>query len=337
METSHIKILTEEQKISWQVELARAIKKPELLFELLNLNKEEFSETLKAAKNFPLNVPYPYVQKIKPGDPNDPLLLQVLPKGVELKQVAGYSYDPLQEQRASKIPGLLHKYHGRVLLILTGACAINCRFCFRRHFPYYENRLNKTHLKAIFDYLQQDTSITEVILSGGDPLIATDAYIDKLINQLRIIPHLTRLRIHSRLPIMLPQRITSSLINSFIKMPQCIFVLHCNHPNEIDKRIINMVMQLKQAGITVLNQTVLLHKINDNAHILADLNQKLFASGVLPYYLHILDKIDGTAHFDIPLSQAKKIYSELQLLLPGYLVPKLVRETPECLHKVLIT
>ena len=336
MKASSNKVLAIDEQSSWQTELAQAITEPSLLFELLDLNTDQLPEALRASKDFALRVPYPYLQKMQRGQPNDPLLLQVLPQGVELQQLAGYSNDPLQEQLANKIPGLLHKYHGRVLLTITSACSVNCRFCFRRHFPYQENRLDKTNLDAILSYLRQDKSITEVILSGGDPLIATDTYIDKLISQLQTIPHISCLRIHTRLPLMIPQRITTALIASLTKLPQCVVVLHCNHANEIDPATIKAIAKLKKAGITVLNQTVLLRHINDNAKTLAKLNQKLFAAGALPYYLHLLDKVHGAAHFDLPLKQAKKIYAELQKLLPGYLVPKLVREVSGQLHKVIV-
>ena len=336
MNMPHSNIFPTDNEVNWQVELARAITKPQLLFEFLDLDQQQLSAALQASRDFSLRVPYPYLRKIRRRDPNDPLLLQVLPQGVELQTIAGYIHDPLQEQTANKIPGLLHKYHGRVLLTLTSACSVNCRFCFRRHFPYKENRLDKTNLATILDYLQQERTITEVILSGGDPLIATDTSIDKLITQLRLIPHINCLRIHTRLPLMIPQRITANLITSLSKMPQCVLVLHCNHGNEIDQATIKAITQLKEAGITVLNQTVLLRNINDNAKILIELNRKLFAAGVLPYYLHLLDKVAGAAHFDIPLAQAKKIYIELQQSLPGYLVPKLVKEVPEQLHKIMI-
>ena len=327
---------TETTATHWQAQLANTIDDPVELFRLLNLEMSQFPDSLAAIQLFKLRVSRHYLSKIKPGDINDPLLLQVLPKQAELKAAAGYTIDPLNEQQANKIPGELHKYKGRVLITTTSACSINCRYCFRCHFPYNDNQLNKTHLRQIVDYLARDTSINEVILSGGDPLIATDYYLDRIVSKIRDIPYITHLRIHTRLPITIPDRITENLITILQKIKQCIVVTHCNHPNELDDKTHYAMQKLKQANIHLFNQTVLLKNINNDAQILATLSRKLFDMSVIPYYLHLLGKVAGAAHFDTPLAVAKQIYSQLQCLLPGYLVPKLVREDPEHLHKVII-
>jgi EF-P beta-lysylation protein EpmB len=264
-------------------------------------------------------------------------LRQILPIEAEAQQIPGYVTDPLAEMSANHHEGLIHKYKGRVLIILTGACAINCRYCFRRHFPYQENKLGPKQWQQVLKYLNDDESISEVIFSGGDPLATSDNRLAQMITDLEKIPHLTRLRIHTRLPIVLPQRITpeftSILENSRF---DTVMVLHANHPNEIDNETGRITSQLKKANVTVLNQSVLLKGVNDCVETLKTLSEKLFHAGILPYYLFTLDPVQGAAHFNVDDKQAIQLFSELQTLLPGYLLPKLAREIPERPSKTLL-
>ena len=329
--------LNYEKSSRWQTLLAQAITNPLELLKILELDENLLLAAKLASRDFKLLAPRNYVDKIKKGDFHDPLLRQILPIAEELIENNDYLKGPLQEALTNPIPGLLHKYQGRVLLTITGACSINCRYCFRRHFPYSENRMNKTNFDQIINYLAQNSSIHEVILSGGDPLVATDNYLAKLVDKITSIAHIRRLRIHSRLPIMLPDRITPEMI-AWLSRPnlKSILVLHINHPNEMDEHLAMALQKLIAAKITLLNQTVLLKGVNDQAAVLAELSEKLFNYGILPYYLHTLDKTAGTAHFDLTPEAISKIYDALQTLLPGYLVPKLVREKAGAKYKTLI-
>lgn len=321
---------------SWQDAMKDLITDPAELFELLALDNRLLSSSKMATKSFNLRVPRRFVAKMQKGDMNDPLLRQILPIGEELAEQTAYKTDPLVEIQFNPTPGLLHKYHGRVLLPVASACGINCRYCFRRHFPYSDNNIARSARDKILRYITNDASIQEVIYSGGDPLVADDDYLHELTEQLFQIPHLKRLRIHSRMPIILPERITPALLDWFAAdHRQTILVLHCNHPNELDIDIANAVKILKQAGVTVLNQAVLLHGVNDNAPTQIALSEALFDHGIMPYYLHLLDKVQGAAHFDVSLNKARQIYQEMQKKLPGFLVPKLAREQPGVAHKVL--
>ncbi len=309
----------------WQTSLKHAITDPKELLELLELDMSLLDAANKAAKLFPLIVPRGYIARIKKGDVNDPLLRQVLPIGAELKEVTGYHRDPLQEKQFNPVPGLLHKYQGRVLLTLVGTCAINCRFCFRRHFPYEENNPGTAGWEKAIEYIRQDPTITEVILSGGDPLIASDDFLNNFTQKLCTIPHIKRLRIHTRMPIVMPERITPE----FVKWVNCltlkpIIVMHCNHPQEINGEVITAMNALARAGATLLNQSVLLKGVNDSVEILVALSEALFAAGIQPYYLHMLDKVQGAAHFDLERQIAQGLHWEVAKRLPGYLVPKLV-------------
>ncbi len=311
----------------WQHELRDAICSAQTLFELLELDGALAPKALKADKDFPLRVPRPFVDRIKKGDWKDPLLLQVLPLAEELDYTPGFSTDPLAERQAIAAPGLIHKYHGRVLLIATASCAIHCRYCFRRHFPYQENKPGTAQWKQALDYIRQDKSIKEVILSGGDPLLAPDRYLAELVDQLADIAHLERLRIHTRLPIVIPQRITTECLDWLTTSRlQPIVVLHCNHANEIDRAVAESIEQLLKRGVTVLNQSVLLRQINDRVDTLIELSEALFSVGVLPYYLHLLDRVAGAAHFDVAEVEALALIDQLRSKLPGYMVPKLVKE-----------
>lgn len=310
----------------WTEYLATAVSDPIQLLTLLNLPLEPYQQHLAARRLFAMRVPMPFINKMEKGNANDPLFLQVMTDAAEFLQTAGFVKDPLQEQD-NAIPNLLHKYHNRVLLMVKGGCAVNCRYCFRRHFPYEDNPGNKANWRKALDYIAQHSEIEEVIFSGGDPLMAKDRELAWLLKQLNQIPHLKTVRIHSRLPVVIPQRITPELCRLLADSPlNKVLVLHINHANEIDELLSKQLQPLKQAGVTLLNQSVLLKGINDDAHILKALNDKLFATGILPYYLHLLDKVEGASHFWIDDEQALAIYRQLITLSSGYLVPKLARE-----------
>ncbi len=315
-----------ESSSNWQQQLQEAISDPKTLLNQLNLDHSLLPAAQMASRQFVLRVPYAFVERMESGNPLDPLLQQVLPIQSELIAHSGYSTDPLKEQE-NQPPGLIQKYQGRVLLLVNGHCAINCRYCFRRHFPYEENRLSRQQWLTVIEQLAKDTSIEEVIYSGGDPLASSDKQLQWLTSQLVAIPHIKRLRIHSRLPVVIPDRITEQCIDWLSNHRlQTVFVLHINHPNEIDSAVKQSISQLKHAGITVLNQAVLLKGVNDNVNTLKHLSDKLFESGVLPYYLHLFDPVAGASHFDIAVSTAESLHRDLMACLPGYLVPKLVKE-----------
>ena len=309
----------------WRRELAGALTRPAELLAHLGLPEEPESE--RAADLFALRVPLGFVRRMRHGDRRDPLLLQVLPDPAECRDVAGFSTDPLAEAAAMVAPGLLHKYPGRVLLTLTGACGIHCRYCFRRHYPYAEANPAGSHWGEALTYISRDATIREVILSGGDPLSLSDRRLSALVADIAAIPHVQRLRIHSRLPVVVPQRISSGLLELLTAgRLSPVLVIHANHPNELDAEVVTALRQLTAAGIPVLNQTVLLHDINDRVDVLGALSEALFSAGVLPYYLHQLDRVQGAAHFELDDRQACALIRDLQAQLPGYLVPRLVRE-----------
>lgn len=322
------------KKNTWQQALSDLITDPQELLTLLELDLKFLEAARAATRLFPLKVPREWVAHMEKRNLADPLLQQVLPLGAELSASVGYEADPLQESKKNPLPGLLHKYHGRVLITLTSACAINCRFCFRRHFPYTDNNPGQRGWEKIFAYINQDVSISEVILSGGDPLAVSDKLLTSFSQQLLQIPHVKRLRIHTRLPIVIPARITDEFM-AWIKQLTCDFVLvvHANHPKEIHNDVKTVLLKLHQQSVTLLNQSVLLKGINDQAETLIALSEALFSAGVLPYYLHMPDKVQGTAHFDVEFSRAQTLHKELTHRLPGYLVPKLVREEPGQLSK----
>jgi len=298
------------------------------LCEYLNIPYDPLAEL--AHKEFPLRVPEPYLKKIRKGDINDPLLLQILPQLSEVQTSPEFTKDPLNEADYNPVPGIIHKYSNRILLINSSTCAINCRYCFRKHFPYEHQRRSKKQWAESIDYIRNNPLIYEVIMSGGDPLTMTNAHLREMLDQISTIPHIKRVRIHSRLPIVLPQRIDASFIDIMESFPlQKIMVLHSNHPNEIDQEVGLAIRKLTSTRTQVFNQTVLLRGINDQASILAELNEKLFEYGAIPYYLHLLDKVKGTKHFDIEQTRAQEIMRELLKILPGFLIPRLVREIPE--------
>lgn len=314
---------------SWNRVLAGATKDVKSLLDQLGLLVSDLTDRQQACIDFPLLVPQPFIDKMEKGNPNDPLLLQVLPQAEELESAEGFINDPLAEKHSNLQKGLIHKYHGRVLVLLSTGCAVNCRYCFRRHFPYQENRIGKNDWQDILDYVAQDESIEELILSGGDPLMLNDQQLEKFIKQAEAIPHLQRLRIHTRLPVVIPQRVTDSFINALQSSRlACAIVLHINHRNEIDSYLTSKLEKLRKSGVSLLNQAVLLNSINNSIEEQVQLSKSLFHSGVLPYYLHLVDKVTGVHHFDVDETSAKSLHSQLLLELPGYLVPKLVREEP---------
>jgi EF-P beta-lysylation protein EpmB len=314
---------------SWNKELAGATKDVKSLLTQLDIPLSELNQRQQACLDFPLLVPQPFINKMAKGDANDPLLLQVLPQSSELESVEGFISDPLAEKHSNLQKGIIHKYQGRVLVLLSTGCAVNCRYCFRRHFAYNENRIGKNDWQGILNYVAGDTSIEELILSGGDPLMLSDQQLERFIKQAEQIPHLQRLRIHTRLPIVIPQRITDKFINVLQSSRfDCVIVLHINHSNEIDPLLARYLQKIRMAGISLLNQSVLLQGINDSVDDLSQLSKSLFNAGVLPYYLHLLDKVAGAHHFEVDEDRAIQLHQQLLLNLSGFLVPKLVREEP---------
>lgn len=311
----------------WQQLLADAVTDPRELCTLLDLDLALVLPAIAAAKDFALRVPRGFVARMRKGDPNDPLLLQVLPVGAESQVVEGFVSDPVGDMNRRAAQGLLHKYQGRALLVTTGACAVHCRYCFRRHFPYAEESALQQGWQPALEHLRADPSISEVILSGGDPWSLSDRRLKQLTDALQAIPHIRRLRIHTRYPIVLPERIDAGLLDWLrgVRL-QKVVVMHANHAREIDESVRQACQQLSAAGVTLLNQAVLLKGVNDRVAALTDLSEALFETHVLPYYLYVLDKVQGAAHFDLPEARAVQLHQELTAQLPGYLVPKLVRE-----------
>ena len=316
------------QEQNWQSQLSDLITDPLELLHLLHLSAEQLlSGAILASEQFKLRVPRAFVDKIKPNDPLDPLLLQVLPHHLELEQHPEFVTDPLGEEAANQMAGVLHKYQSRFLLTLTGACAVHCRYCFRRHFPYQENLPKNEDWLNIKHYIEQHPHINEVILSGGDPLTLSNRRLAVWLERLATLPQLKILRIHSRVPIVIPNRIDEELLAVLTKSRlRIIMVVHANHPAELDDFTCSKLLQLANHQITVLNQAVLLKGVNDTATTLTALSWRLFDARVMPYYLHVLDKVKGAQHFDLDAAQIDHIYREVLASLPGYLVPKLVRE-----------
>ncbi len=316
------------QEQNWQSQLSDLITDPLELLQLLQLSPEQLlSGAILASEQFKLRVPRAFVQKMTLGDPLDPLLLQVLPHHLELEEHPNFVTDPLGEEQANQQLGVLHKYKSRFLLTLTGACAVHCRYCFRRHFPYQENLPKNEDWLNIKNYIESQPDINEVIFSGGDPLTLSNRKLKLWIERLELLPQLKFLRIHSRVPIVIPNRVDKELVsllkNSRLRI---IVVVHSNHANELDDFTCAKISELVEQKITVLNQAVLLKNINNSAQILADLSYRLFDAGIMPYYLHVLDKVKGAHHFDLSSEEINLIYKDVLENLPGYLVPKLVRE-----------
>jgi len=324
------------QTKNWQEELSQLVTEPKQLFSLLELDPALLPMAEKAHQLFPLRVTRAFINRMHKGDPKDPLLRQVLPLNEEFDIHPSFSADPLQEDKFLKAPGLIHKYRGRVLLVAAKQCAINCRYCFRRHFDYQDNSVTRARWQEALNYIQQNPDIEEVILSGGDPLAVSDKQIAWLVGEIGAIPHIQRLRIHSRLPIVAPSRITEQLLGVLCKNRlKVVLVIHCNHAQEVDGEVEYQLKQLRPHMVT-LNQTVLLRGINDNEKALVDLSKRLFSCGVMPYYLHLLDKVKGATHFFVGEDHALSLNQALLATLPGYLVPKLVKEVPNAPSKVPI-
>jgi EF-P beta-lysylation protein EpmB len=324
-----------ESHSSWQRQLQEAISSPKELLTQLKLEKHLSPALKKVTEQFPLRVPQAFVARMEKNNINDPLLRQVLPMLEELTSPDEYSADPVQEQHLA-FTGLVRKYRGRVLLMVNGHCAVNCRYCFRRHFPYDDHKLSRQQWLTVINEIADDSSIEEVIYSGGDPLASSDKQLSWLTEEINNIPHIKRLRIHSRLPVVIPDRITDASVNWMQAFKgQTIFVFHINHGNEIDAQLSKAANKLKNAGILLLNQSVLLRGVNDCPDTLKSLSDQLFNIGILPYYLHLLDPVSGASHFDLPLDKAEDIYRQFMDKTSGYLVPKLVKEVPGMGSKTL--
>ncbi len=316
---------------AWQRIAAEAIRDPEELWHRLRLPLASLPAARRAAETFGLRVPEPFLARMRPGDPEDPLLRQVLPAAAEHAHDPAFDLDPVGDGAAHSAPALLRKYHGRALLLASGACAVHCRYCFRRHYPYHE--AGAGHWEAALEAIAADPTVEEVILSGGDPLSLTDGRLDTLLDRLEAIPHLQRLRLHTRQPIVIPQRVTPELVGRLTASRlQAVVVLHANHPNEFDGAVEAACRQLRATGATLLNQAVLLAGINDSVATQAALARRLFDAGVLPYYLHALDRVSGARHFESPVDPGE-LMAGLRSRLPGYLVPSLVRENAGAPYK----
>ncbi|HEY4367257.1 MAG TPA: EF-P beta-lysylation protein EpmB [Steroidobacteraceae bacterium] len=322
----------------WQQVLADAVTSPAELCGILGLDPGLIEAARDPGKEFTLRVPRGFIARMRHGDPKDPLLLQVLPAAAELIPAEGFSIDPVGDLPSRAATGLLHKYEGRALLIATGACAVHCRYCFRRHFPYSEQSALAGGWGEAIDHLRADPSITEVLLSGGDPLNLSDRRLTQLTDALQSVPHVRRLRIHTRNPVVLPERVDEGLIRWLSGLElQKVVVIHANHAQELDANVERACHDLAVAGATVLNQSVLLAGVNDSVTALAALSERLFAMKVLPYYLHLLDRVQGAAHFEVDTETALRLHAGLAEVLPGYLVPRLVREIPGAASKTPVT
>ncbi len=329
---------TQSERLSsdptWHSDLRRAVRDPAELVAALDLPNTLVEPARVAAKSFPLFAPWPYISRMAKGDATDPLLRQVLPLIDETTDEPGFVADPVGDAAAELSPGLLQKYYGRALLITTGACAVHCRYCFRRQYPYSSAPKSPADWQPAIDQIAADPTIDEVILSGGDPLTLVDGHLAALAERLAHIKHVQRLRIHTRLPIMIPQRVTAELID-WLRGTRLtpVMVIHANHPQEIDEPTAAALSQLVDAGIPLLNQSVLLRGINDNADALIALSRRLIDLRVMPYYLHQLDRVAGAAHFEVPISRGLELIAAMRRALPGYAVPRYVQETAGDPHK----
>jgi EF-P beta-lysylation protein EpmB len=320
----------------WRTLLARAVRDPIELCRRLGLPESLACEAERSTAGFRVLVPEPYLARMRPGDPLDPLLLQVLPREEELADSPQFVPDPLHEAGTLRTPGLLGKYKGRFLIVASGVCAVHCRFCFRRHFPYIQ-ALSGAAWLGVLRQIAADSTIEEVILSGGDPLTTPDSRLCEVARQLAAIPHLRRLRVHSRLPIVIPQRVDDELLAWLRGTRLATFmVIHCNHPAEIDEATADALGRLVDAGVPVLNQAVLMRGINDDVDVLAELCGRLADLRVLPYYLHQLDRVAGAAHFEVAESRGRELVRQLRARLPGYAVPRYVRDVPGATHKEVL-
>ncbi|VFP87027.1 L-lysine 2,3-aminomutase [Candidatus Erwinia haradaeae] len=325
-------------KEDWISQLANVITDFNELLALLGLSQHpDLIAQHTVRDHFSLRVPRSFVARMQKGDPQDPLFLQVATSQNELISALGYNIDPLSESSYNVCSGILHKYHNRALFLVKGRCAVHCRYCFRRYFPYKDHKGNKVNWQKALQYIHRQNNLDEIILSGGDPLIATDAELSWLFTQLEQVPHLKRIRIHTRLLVVIPQRITTALCERIKRSRlKVLIVTHINHSQEINDELCHGIWLLTRSGVTFLNQSVLLHDINDNAVTLAALSNALFDAGILPYYLHLLDKVHGSAHFYVSDDRARIIFRDFITKVSGYMVPKLVREIPGELSKTPI-
>lgn len=314
---------------SWQQSIRHAVRDPDELWRLLSLPVALLPAARRSAELFPLFAPREYIARMRSGDPDDPLLRQVLPLAEELEPTDRFTTDPVGDAAAERGPGLLQKYRTRALLITTGVCAIHCRYCFRRHYPYDELPRSLDEWEPALAEIAADSTLDEVILSGGDPLMLTDGRLAELAARLAAIPQLTRLRVHTRLPIVIPARVCDSLIG-WLRGTRLapIVVIHANHAAELDAEVASGLARLTDAGVVLLNQSVLLRGVNDDADRLTDLSRRLVDLRVMPYYLHQLDRVAGAAHFEVPPDRGRELVEELRRRLPGYAVPCYVQEVP---------
>ena len=322
--------------LSWKEQFKNAIRDPFQLAKRLGIAGPSESQ-VTACNSFGLFAPEPFLARIDPSDPNDPLLRQILPDARENETPTGFTSDPLDEDQATRTEGLLQKYQGRVLLITNSVCAINCRYCFRRHFPYEQTPHSQSQWTAAISEIANDQTIEEVIFSGGDPMTLVDESLLALVKKVDDIEHVQRIRFHTRLPIVIPDRVTDSFCEAISNLrAQPVMVVHCNHANELDLAVQTALAKLARAGCTLLNQSVLLHGVNDSASALIELSKSLFECGVIPYYLHQLDRVQGAAHFEVPEASGKKWVTEMRAQLPGYLVPRYAKEEPGQPNKTIL-
>ena len=314
----------------WQKSIASGFRTPTDLLNFLNLKASDLPYQIDTDSPFRMRVTRHLASLMETGNPYDPILLQLLPRQEETQAHPGFQTDPLMEEDYQVIPGLIHKYQNRVLIIAHQACAIHCRYCFRRHFPYSEARLSDSSLDAIERYIQSHADIDEVIFSGGDPLSLADEALSQLIQRFDRLSQIQTIRLHTRTPVAAPERITESLLNTLSQLTsQVVMVVHINHPNELHPVLLSQFQRLRDINVTLLNQSVLLRDINDSSATQIRLCKQLFAHGVLPYYLHCLDPVQGTSHFDVNEQTAGQIWQEMQAALSGYQLPRLVREIPQ--------
>lgn len=328
------KAVEQTSSASWQRQLADAVRSPQKLLQRLGFFDDNRVTDLTVETDFPLLVPNSFIARMEPRNPSDPLLLQVLPTQQETIPAKGFSSDPVDDRNARKAPGLLQKYQGRALLITTGTCAVHCRYCFRREYPYQSDPRRMDDWLPALEQIAADKTLSEVILSGGDPLVLNDDRLSKLVKQIDRIPHIERIRIHSRLPIVLPARVTDNLLTLLTSVrSRVVMVVHSNHGNEVVGDCADSLQRLVRSGIPVLNQAVLLKRVNDSVAALEALCRNLINIGVIPYYLHQLDRVQGAAHFEVPTERGLQLTNELAKRLPGYAVPRYVQEIPGALGK----
>ena len=312
---------------NWQDAVRMAIRDPIELCQILQLPKRIEIAAMRASCQFPVFVPRPYLARMRPGDVNDPLLRQVLPLEEELEQIPGFSRDPVGDLRSRHASGIIQKYTSRVVVMPTGRCSVHCRYCFRRHFPHFDAPKVPSDWDVWIEEIRRNSTIDEVILSGGDPLMLVDSQLAQLIAMLASVPHVHRLRIHTRMPIVVPARVTSELLECLTGGPAVpVVVVHSNHPQEVDSQVQSALGSLASAGVLLLNQSVLLRGVNDNLDTLVALSRRLLDCRVFPYYLHQLDRVDGAAHFEVPAERGVDLIHQMRAQLSGYGVPRFARE-----------